>query len=242
MTRRIHSILAALAGLGLLSTLATHSARADVFTILASEDVAPYSFLPSLPRYNNPTAYAFRGADEGAGSIHNFETFLWFDVAATDLPAGHVLTNAQLLVTHAFDAGGFGDPSTAPAELNCHEITEDWDQTTVTWNNRPSYDPAFDQITGITGFGSILCDATLVVFDWIHGTHPNDGFALTNTTERVLGMHTLEADATIPDSVKANLILTTALPEPGFGLGLATCGLFLAAAQPKDTLRIGEQA
>jgi hypothetical protein len=228
MIRRLTLVLKALAMLALpLSMLAPTAAGADVIAILASEDTSPYSFLPSLPRYNNPTAYAFRSVDEAAGSFHQFETFLWFDVSAADIPPGHVLTNAQLVVTHSFDATGFGDPVTDPAELSCHEVTGAWDQTTLTWLNKPAFDPPFDRITGITSYGTLACDATLVVFDWIHGTHPNDGFALTNDSARVIGMHTLEADPAIPDSLKANLILTTEVPEPGFAtaLGIGLVGL-----------------
>ncbi len=202
-----------------------HTASADTITLLVDEDTSSYTFFPTLPRYNNPNVWAVRGEDEGGGSIHDFETFLWFDVSLADLPAGHVLTRAQLLVTWSFDDTGFGAPSTEEPELNCHRVIEDWDQTTLTAINGPAIAPAFNSITGLTGFGPILCDATLVVFDWIHGTEPNYGFALTNDVSRALGMHSLEASPEIPDALKANLILTTELPEPSFATALMVSAL-----------------
>ena len=220
MLHRFIPAAAALLGTAATLVLAAPRADADTLLILVSEDTSPYSFLPSLIRYNNPSAYAFRGDDEG-GTQHEFETFLWFDVGLSDLPAGHVLTGAELLVTWDFDAGGFGSGSTDPAELNCHEVIEDWDQTTLNWNNRPAIAPAFDGFTGLTTYTSVVCDVWPLVFDWIHDSAPNYGLALTNDTDRPIGMHTLEADPSIPDALKANLVLTTELPEPGLGVALA---------------------
>lgn len=229
MIPRLVRALAALSTLGFCLLSSPAITRADTVVILVSEDTSPYSFLPSLPRYNNPTTYAFRGVDEGEGSMHQFETFLWFDVSLADIPPGHVLTDARLLVTHSFDATGFGTPETTPAELNCHEVTEPWDQATLTWLNKPAFDAPIDSVAGITDFGPIFCDVWPVVFDWIHGVTPNEGFALTNDLERVIGLYSLEADPAISDSLKANLILTTELPEPGLGLGLAVGTLAFAA-------------
>ena len=228
MIDRFAYVLAALLMVAAPVTLLAPRAHADTTLILVSEDTSPYSFLPSLIRFNNPSAYAFRGEDEEGGSQHEFETFLWFDVDASDIPEGHVLADAQLLVTWDFEAAGFGSGSTAPAELNCHEVTEDWDETTLNWINRPAIGPAFDSVTGLTGFTSILCDAWPVVFDWIYSGAPNHGLALTNDSERAIGMHTLEADPSIPDGLKANLVLTTELPEPGLGIGLALGAMALA--------------
>lgn len=204
------------------------TARADVIPILVSEDTAPYSFLPSLIRFNNPSVWALRGEDTGGGSEHELETFLWFDVDVSDIPVGHVLVDAQVLVTWDIENTGFGEPSTDPAEVNCHRVTEDWDQTTLNWINKPAFDPAFDSVTNITTFGSVVCDAWPLVFDWIYNGAPNHGIAITNDQPRGFGMHSLEADASIPDSLKANLILTTEVPEPGIPAGLAIGALALA--------------
>lgn len=215
------------AALGAASLLAlAASARADVVVIPVSEDAAPYSFLPSLARGTNATLYAFRAFDEGS-TAHDFETYLKFDVDAADLPPGHVLVAATLVVTYAFDFTGFGDTSTLPGTLECREVLAPWNEATLTWANRPAYDAPFDTLAGITGFGALLCDATPVVLDWITGLTPNDGFALVSPTERVMGFHSRESSA--DPSFKPQLILQTELPEPGTALALAAGTATLAA-------------
>ena len=220
---RIRSSLAALGAV----VLASGPAAADIIVVPVAEDTAPYSFLPSLPRYNNSTLYAFEAFDENS-TPHDFETYLWFDVDPADIPAGHVLVQATLLVTYAFDFTGFGDPSTDPGTLACREVLEDWDQTTLTWSNRPDIDVPFETLTGIDELGAELCDATLVVRHWLYGTRPNHGFALTNATERVIGMHSRESSA--DPSLKPQLILRTELPEPGLATALGAGGCVVGLA------------
>lgn len=225
---RIHRPLAAAALIGTfgLCVLALAApARADILVLPATADTAPYSFLPSLVRFNNPTLYAFESFDENS-TPHDFETFLAFDVEQADLPPGHVLVEATLLVTYAFDFTGFGAPTNTPGEIACREALAPWSHTTLTWLNRPAVDVPFDVVSGITGFGAILCDATPVVLAWITRQTPNDGFALTNETDRVIGMHSLESSA--DPSLKPQLILRTEVPEPAVGLALGTGGAGLA--------------
>ena len=221
MPTRFRLTLAALLG----ALLSNAAASANIIVIPVEEDTAPYSFLPSLPRYNNPTLYAFQAFDENS-TEHDFETYLWFDVPASAIPAGHVLAQATLVVTYAFDFTGFGETSTEPGELACHVVSADWSQTTLTWVNRPPVAPPFRRLTGITSFGAQLIDATMVVHRWIYGTSPNHGLALTNPTERVLGMHAREA--AVDPSLKPQLILRTEVPEPSATLGFPIGGALLA--------------
>lgn len=213
------------------------NARADVVNIPVSADTAPYSFLPSLPRGNNPSLYAFRTVDESS-TPHDFETYLRFDLDRSDLPEGHVLVEATLLVTYAFDFTGFGDTSSLPGTLECREVLEPWNEATLTWSNRPDVDVPFDTITDITGFGALLCDATPVVLDWINGLTPNDGFALTSPTPRVMGMHGREAS--VSPALKPQLILRTELPEPGTAIALAAGATTLAALARRRPSRRAE--
>lgn len=209
---------AAMFGLLLGLVLDTRPAAADILLVPANEDSAPYSFLPNLARGNSPSLYAFEALD-GSSIPHDFETFLWFDVEQADLPTGHVLVEATLVVTYAFDFTGFGDTSTAPGTLECREALGPWSTTTLTWSNRPPVSAAFDTIGPITGFGALLCDATPVVLAWIGLRRVNEGFALTSPTARVMGMHALESS--VDPSLKPTLVLRTELPEPDLAIGLA---------------------
>lgn len=235
LLRRLVVLAALVAGANGLAA----PSRADILTVPAAADTAPYSFIPSLLRFNNPALYAFESFDENM-TPHDFETYLAFDVEQADLPANHVLVEATLLVTYAFDFSGFGEPSTAPGEIVCHEILEAWNETTLSWVNRPDIDAPFDAVAGITEFGAVLCDATPIVLAWITEQSPNHGIALTNTTDRVIGMHALESTA--DPSLMPQLILRTELPEPAAALPLAAGSVLLALASRRRAIRVRKAA
>lgn len=222
--------------------LVATQASAETITIQSGVDTAPYSFVPTLARYNNPTLYAFDAEDEDDFQ-HAFETYIRFDLPSGTLPAGHIVDSATFFITYAFDFTGFGTPSSDPGEVHLHEVTSSWDQTTLTWLNRPSIGPVLGSVTGITGFGPLIYDVTGLVTDWTLGTSPNNGLALISATDRVIGMHAFEAPE--PASLKANLIIETvevtavpALDTAGLlVLGLALASLAVLEIGPATTER-----
>jgi len=204
-------------------------ASADVIIIDEGEDTAPYRFLPNLVRYLRETNFAFV-AEGDSGTNHDFETYVRFPVSPQDIPPGQVLDEALFVITYAFDVEGFGETSNEPGIANCHEVIEDWDQTLLTWSNRPAIDPPIDTITDIVDFGSLICDVTPIVQDWLDGTRPNHGLVLTSPTSRVLGSNSFEA--AVDRSLMPNLILIT-VPEPGTAIGLASGILLLATVSKR---------
>jgi len=199
-------------------------AAADVIVIDEGEDTSPYRFLPNLVRYNRETSFAFVATDDN-GVHHDFETYVRFPVSPQDIPAGQVLDEALLVVTYAFDFTGFGETSMEPGIANCHEVLAPWDQTTLTWSNRPAIDLPIDTITEIVDFGALICDVTPIVQGWLDGTIPNHGLAVTSPTARVLGMHSFEAD--VDRSLMPNLFLVT-VHGPGTASGLVSGVALLA--------------
>lgn len=197
---------------------------ADVIVIDEGEDTSPYRFLPNLARYNRETSFAFVATDEN-GVRHDFETYVRFPVSPQDIPLGQVLEEALLVVTYAFDFTGFGETSMEPGVVSCHEVLAPWNQTTLTWSNRPAIDLPIDTITEIVDFGALICDVTPIVQGWLDGTIPNHGLAVTSPTSRVIGMHSFEAD--VNRFLMPNLFLTT-VPEPGTAIGLASGFTLLA--------------
>ena len=182
----------------LAALLTSAAAGATDYTIEPGpegQDTAPYSFLPSSPRGQNNLLWAFVGEEDGIE--HSFEIYLKFPLPPID-PSEEVI-EAVLEVTYAFDSTGFGSGSNVPGELHCHEVLEAWDEDVVTWSKRPDIAPAFDVRTNLTALGVISCDVTELVEAWLAGTKPNHGIALTNPTERLIGMYSWE-DATL-DSV-----------------------------------------
>jgi hypothetical protein len=74
------------------------------------------------------------------------------------------------------EGGGSGSP---PLDCFVRKITEDWDQDTVTWNNKPQYDmyPTCD-FTFTTETDWITIDVFEIVDDWITDGQPHQGFCV----------------------------------------------------------------
>lgn len=63
--------------------------------------------------------------------------------------------------------------------VNLKVITENWNEGTVTYNNRPDFDSTtVDSITVTDDFGWVEFDVTKVVRHWVRGQIPNFGFGL----------------------------------------------------------------
>lgn len=154
----------------------TAPARAEIVLLQPGPegiDSSPYSFLPSQPRGNHETDYAFEGAEDEHGFDHSFQTFLRFELPPDLLGPDEAVGHAVLWVYFAFTGSGFGEGGTGPGELWCHEVLEPWSEATLTWNNKPDYGPAFDGQVGITNFGLLWCDVTQLVAGWASGQRPN---------------------------------------------------------------------
>ncbi len=169
----------------------------------AGEDAAPYSFLPTLPRGERDTNWAFTASD--AGVDHSFRTFVRFPLPAP--PADHSVAYAYIWFYYAFDASGFGETEAAPAEVHCHEVLADWSEPALTWLNQPPIGAAFDVWSGISGPQLFFCDVTQLAREWIAAAKPNNGIAITNPTGRTIGMHSFESTLAPSDSYKPSLLI-----------------------------------
>jgi hypothetical protein len=175
------------------------------------EDVAAYCFLPVLLRGQNPANYAVTATAED-GACHDFETYLRFALPDDLLGPGETVAEAQLLIPYSFSFSIDGEPAAPPHEpvsLQVHRVLSAWSESSLTWLNRPAFDPVPEDVrTGITDFADIELDVTALVRGWAHGTTPNFGFALTSPDERVLGFRSWEA--AVPDALQAALLIVTA--------------------------------
>jgi hypothetical protein len=202
--RRVGTLLVC----ALSASFAASAAGAAVFSIAPGpegEDSAPYSFLPSVPRGQHGTLYAFVAEEDGVD--HDFESFIEFPLPA--LASCGDVVEARLEVNYAIEGSGFGDGEDVPGELHCHEVLESWSEAALTWSNRPDVAPAFDSITNVTALGPLACDATELVQAWLSGAKDNHGFALTNPTERLIGFYSFEAADAAAVGKKAKLVIET---------------------------------
>jgi hypothetical protein len=189
--------------------LALCCARAAAESVLiqpgpAGADVAPYAFIPSLPRGQYDTAYAFSSTVDGIP--HDFQYFVKFDLPA-GLGGEVQYAYAWFYYGFGFDGFGGGGSDTVPGEIRCHPVLGPWQEDTVTWNRRPSVGPPAYVHAPITGFGTVFCKLTDLVQAWLDGTRANHGIAVTSTSRRVIGMFTFEANlppSEIPAGLTAN--------------------------------------
>lgn len=192
-----------------LVLLAGSPARADrIVTVRPGpegEDVAPYGFFPALARGSYDTLYAFVATGDG-GADHSMQTFLRFELPAGLLGPNERVVSAQLRVTYAFDFDQYENVNDEPGDLRCHLVTTPWSEATLTWLNRPAFDPPFHVVDGITSFRTIGFDVTSQIQDFATGARPNYGFALTSTRERVLGFYSFERGGVDPN-VKPYLVV-----------------------------------
>jgi hypothetical protein len=178
------------------------------------QDVAPYCFLPTLLRGENPANWAVTASD-AEGACHDFETYLRFDLPVDLLAPGEAVLEAQLIVPYTFSFAIDGEPSPpphAPVELRVHRVLGPWSESSLTWLNRPAFDPVpHDARGGITDFGDIDFDVTELVRGWADGTLPNFGLVLTTPNDRVLGFRSWEAP--VADALKTALLIVTGPDE-----------------------------
>lgn len=171
-------------------------AAGAVFQIQSGVDSSPYRFFPSLARGGSPTAYAFQAVDESANH-HDFENFIRFDLPPNLLGPDERVVEAVAWVVYDFGFDGFGGGGEGAAAIRCHEVLAPWNENTLTWQNKPAYGPVLDTHPDITSLGTLVwCNLTDLVQAWATGARPNHGIALTNTTDRVIGMWTFEATQT----------------------------------------------
>lgn len=216
--------------LGLLGCLAAAApARAEWVELHPGpegEDVAPYSFFPTLLRGSHPTLWAFTDFEDG--QEHSFVTYLRFELPPGLLADGGTVAEALLTLVYALDDVGWGGSSSAPGVLECRPVTEAWSEGSVTWNARPGFGDPVAVSDGITGLGVLELDVTGLVADWASGARPNHGFALTNPTDRMIGFHSFEAS--VDPIFKASLAIEV-VPEPTAGSGALAALAALGAAR-----------
>lgn len=204
-----------LCAIAMFIAVAPHAAHSAVFDLkpdgASGKDTSPYAFIGSLVRGNYETLYSQTAVDENETS-HDMLTYLEFELPPGLLQPGETVVGASLFMVFSFTFSHDGTPPPPGGELYVHEVTEAWDEQTMSWNNRPGYGPVLDSETSIPSFGSYEFDVTETVRLWAHGIGANNGFAVVNPTDVTIGFHSWEstADATL----KNHLVIVTGPGDP----------------------------
>ena len=94
-------------------------------------------------------------------------------------------------ITHANLKLYFSGLDSGPFDISVHEVTEDWDEFAITWNNKPEHSrSALDTVTLIQEKVWVTFSVTSLVKEWIIEEKPNYGSVLKPLNE-YSGTHSL---------------------------------------------------
>jgi len=112
------------------------------------------------------------------GSGWEVDSLIKFDISS--VPQGSTIENAKVHLY--YNSVTNGDPTGRP--INAHRILEDWDEGTVTWNNRPDHDPSISTFTIMPGSPGqwMQWNVTSDVQDFINNQIDNYGWKLIDPT------------------------------------------------------------
>ena len=112
---------------------------------------------------------------------HTYRALLKFDVSS--IPSNAIVIDASLSLYL------YGSLDNVTNTFAAYNITQNWDELSVTWDTQPNYDPAtesgvqtYDRIIGWRTF-----TITNIVAAWVNGTKPNYGVMLKATNEGAFG-------------------------------------------------------
>ena len=81
-----------------LVTIAGTPSFAGTYLVQDGVDTAPYSFIPTLPRWTSTTLYAYTADPDDDGLSHNFETFIRFNIPPDLIPENEQVTSALFFI------------------------------------------------------------------------------------------------------------------------------------------------
>ncbi len=178
---------------------------------------------------NFGTTSKFRIGHTDSNNSNFQDGLIQFDLSS--LPTSGV-TAVELLLSIDPNTSGAGTPTTVRA----HQITSAWDETTVTWQSRPSFNStAIDSTTvSNTPSATFSWDVTSLYNDWQSGTSDNFGLYLQADSNNGEGFDFLSSDSVIAPLLRPALQVTTsAVPEPSGALLLTLVSLLYFARRPR---------
>jgi len=112
---------------------------------------------------------------DGAGSSDNWERDSFYRFNLSSIPSG-VLISSAILYIYYFD---YDDTNPVGRELTCYRITSSWNEDTVTWNTRPSYNSTVTSSDTVPGTWSWMnWNVTRDVQDFIDVEETNYGWQI----------------------------------------------------------------
>ena len=150
----------------LLLPLISVNASSSTVTFEPTEDARVWSSYPN----NN-----YGSANElSVGS--DSETYIKFDLSS--IPSGSVIISATLKLYQYNSVSG--------VEICVHRVTGSWSESSITWNNKPSYDSQSEACSDSAGqYQWTEWDITDLVQGWVDGSYDNHGLVLVSSGDMV---------------------------------------------------------
>lgn len=207
-----------LAGMTMVVGLAGSTTRADVITLGASQDVETVatlggSFDDTNFNFSGYVMQNWQDAVSAAGLIQ-------FDLGS--IPADSTILSATLTLFHEFNAQN-------GVTFDLFRNVSSWDETTTTYNTRPSYDPTPVSSLTINDFNAGVdrtWDVTAIVQSWYGGGSANHGLTLLRNPDESPWPYFQGTGASDPSRRPRLEVTFRPIPEPAALTSLA-CGLAL---------------
>lgn len=106
------------------------------------------------------------------------DALILFDISS--IPSSATINYAKLNLYY----WGFGDTNPVGRPLNLHKITSFWDESTVTWNTRPNFDPIVTSFALVPSTPGLWMewDVTDDIADFVSEGETNYGWQLMDET------------------------------------------------------------
>lgn len=210
------------------ASAATYSLQPDE---AASKDTFVYQFsILANSNLESPPYNAILGTSK-TSTGHDLVSLVQFDlssIAGLGVAASDV-TTAKLKLRSTGNGLGGGLPSASfPVTVDLAAVTSTWDESTVTWNSRPSAGGMLTSASVVDATSLVEFDVTSLVQNWLDGTWTNFGMQLSQALEVVNGSGQRVGATFVGASGNAldrPILEITTVPEPTGLFLLATAGL-----------------
>lgn len=217
----IHQTIATAA---VIAVALTMPASAGEWTFYSTDDSTISQYSPN-GWHGDWQHMCVRNRYGGGGGIWEIDSLVRFDISS--IPTGTNITSATLNLYYF----KWWDNNPAGRSLTCYRITSDWDDSDVTWNNRPTWLPPGQwtdaaAVPGSTGQW-MAWDVTSDVQEFVDGTAANFGWSIMDEKYwggagiPLIGFRTREYGTFVP--------YLQVVPSPGVPSLLAIAGLVLSS-------------